>query len=445
MAQSIEDSLRRLVSSLQLARIYPLEHPKSREALDAAYVSLQGLLSRKEELVIGIVGEELAVENEIFFDLSRTLKPMIQHLKERKIERISFLRQLSREELAGFVEFLSLNKDQPGQDPQDYLAKRNIRNIRVTRLKGSSPEPGGLRESVDYIANYENSLNGVSKSLNNVLNGSILDGDALKATVMGMMENLMGGYNNLLKLTSLKKHDLSTFSHMLDASVLSMHFSSRLGFNKEDVLNIGIAALFHDIGKIYISQKIIKKADKLTDEEFGAIKSHTSFGTEILLNYTKTLGILPAVVCFEHHLRYDLKGYPRQAFPKAQHLFSRIVAICDVYDALNERRSYKKNYPPEMIYNLMQREKGRLFDPALLDSFFKIMGVWPVGTICSLSDKRIAIVRQENEDDIFSPKVEAVFPLEQREEIDLRQKKGDLKIEYALDPAEEGRRFLHLV
>ena len=73
------------------------------------------------------------------------------------------------------------------------------------------------------------------------------------------------------------------------------------------------------------------------------------------------------------------------------------------------------------------------------------MGVWPVGTICSLNDKRIAIVRQENEDDIFSPKVEVVFPVEQREEIDLRQKKDILKIEYALDPAEEGRRFLHLV
>ena len=84
MPQSIEDSLRRLVSSLQLARIYPLEHPKFREALDGAYVSLQELLRQKEELVVGIVGEELAVENEIFFDLSRTLKPMIQHLKERE-------------------------------------------------------------------------------------------------------------------------------------------------------------------------------------------------------------------------------------------------------------------------------------------------------------------------------------------------------------------------
>ena len=74
--------------------------------------------------MVGIVGEELAVENEIFFDLSRTLKPMIQHLKERKIERISFRRQLSREELSGFIEFLAVNKEQAGQDAQDFLAKR---------------------------------------------------------------------------------------------------------------------------------------------------------------------------------------------------------------------------------------------------------------------------------------------------------------------------------
>lgn len=444
-SRTIEDSLRSLVSSLQLARIYPMEHPKFREALETAYASLISLLSQRDELVVGIVGEELAVDKEIFFELSRTLKPMIQHLKERNVERITFRRALSRQELAGFIEFLTAAKEQAGADAQDYLTRKGIRNILLAKLKGSPSAPQEAQEAANYIAGYENSLKNVSSSLNSVLSGSAIDAQGLKSTVMNMMGGLMGGQYNFLKLVSLKKHDVSTFGHLLDAAVLAMYFSSRLGFGKEDVLNLGIAALFHDIGKIYISQKIIKKTDKLTDEEFGTITSHTTLGAQILLNYTKTLGVLPAVICFEHHLRYDLKGYPKQAFPKQQHLFSRIVTICDVYDALNERRSYKKNYPPELIYNLMQKEKGRLFDPGLLDNFFKIMGVWPVGTIVALSDKRTAIVRQENEDDIFCPKVEVVFPLEQREEIDLRQKKADLKIEYSLDPAEEGRRFMHLV
>jgi HD-GYP domain-containing protein (c-di-GMP phosphodiesterase class II) len=153
---------------------------------------------------------------------------------------------------------------------------------------------------------------------------------------------------------------------------------------------------------------------------------------------------LPVLVAFEHHMRYDLKGYPKVDVPYTLHVASRIVAICDVYDALAQRRSYKTDYPPEVIYKIMMKERGSAFDPELLDDFFRIIGVWPVGSLVSLTDGRIAVVRQENEAEIFRPKVEAVHPREKREMIDLNTRK-DMGIERSLNPFSEGKAYLYLI
>jgi HD-GYP domain-containing protein (c-di-GMP phosphodiesterase class II) len=224
-----------------------------------------------------------------------------------------------------------------------------------------------------------------------------------------------------------------------------MYFSAKLGLGKEEVREIGIAALFHDIGKLYISRRTLKKTEKLTDYDFEEIKSHTVIGAELLLGYLDSLGVLPVVVCFEHHLKYNLSGYPKSPLIQKPHLASLIVSICDVYDALSQRRGYKLDYSPELIYNLMTRERGTSFEPMLLDKFFKIMGVWPVGSIVALSDARVAVVRDENEEDIFSPKVEVIHPAEKREVLDLREKKGTIKIDRFLNPWKEGKDFLKLL
>jgi hypothetical protein len=98
-----------------------------------------------------------------------------------------------------------------------------------------------------------------------------------------------------------------------------------------------------------------------------------------------------------------------------------------------------------MIYDFMIKEKGKFFKPTLLDNFFKIMGVWPIGTILLLSDSRIAVVRQENEEDIFCPKVEVIKPADKKELIDLKQKKESLKVERALNPFTEAKDYLRLI
>lgn len=443
--EKIENFLKDLAVSLQIAKIYTTEHPSFKGSIDKTYNNLLDILSIKGELTIGFVGEELAFEKEILFDLSKKLRPVIFSFKERNIEIVSFVRGLVKEELTKLVSYFTIPKDELKKSAQEHLLLLGIRHITVGKIGIGGTSEVEVKKSIGRLQLYEDCLDRVDNSVTDVFSGNAIDYLDLRFTMVNVMENLIGRYQEFLKLTAIKKYDIGTFSHLLNVAILSIHFSYKIGFTRDDCLDIGIAALFHDMGKVYISRKIVQKPDRLTDEEFSKIKSHTILGAEILLKYVETLGILPAVVAFEHHLRYDLKGYPKLAFVQKPHIASLLVSICDVYDALTQKRTYKRDYPPKMIYDLMMREKDGAFEPHLLERFFKTMGVWPIGTIVLLSNNNVAIVRQEHEEDIFFPVVQIVSEGSRNELIDLKEKKSGLAIERSLNPLSEGQQYLSLV
>lgn len=445
MLNKIKLSLIHLLSAIQTGKIYSAEHPKLDEFVQQAHNSLQEVLKEKKELVIGIVENELAWEEEIFFDLSQKLKTLILYLQERGIERIYFNQAMSKEELRKFIVFLITPKSETQKEPHDDLAFQGVKNIKAGKIRAlAHNQKWQEKEAEDRLNQYENTLKTVSQSFDKMLNEEEIDYLDLRFNILNVMENFMGRHQELLNLISVKRKDLVTFIHLLNVSVLSMYISSKLGFSKDDVLDIGIAALFHDVGKISVSKHILKKKSKLTDNEYHQVQDHTTLGTKILVRHVDMLGILPVVVAFEHHLRYDLKGYPKLTYTYKPHIASYIVSLCDVYDALAQRRTYKTDYPPIKIYNLMSSEKGKLFDPELLDRFFKILGVWPIGTIVSLSNRWVAVVREANERDIFRPKVEVISPKSKRKEIDLLKKK-ELSIAKALNPFGEGKKYLEMI
>ncbi|MBM3244650.1 MAG: HD domain-containing protein [Candidatus Omnitrophica bacterium] len=446
MFEQIESAFRSIVSAMQIAQLYTTAHPRFSKFLDKAYDELQAILKSQSELVFGIVNGELAYGKEIFFDLSKNLSLAIMRLQQKGVERISFYRGLEKKELAKFIEYLAAPKDEIKKEIEEFLIFSGVKNISAGRIKSDGASNKSASEDKDSRSNlYEASSQNVSRTLQDVLSDEGVDYLNLRFTLSTVMENLITNFEEFIKLTTIKRYNLGTFTHSLNVSILSMFFSSKLHFVKDDVLEIGIAALFHDLGKLHISNKIINKPGRLTDEEFAKMQSHTIIGAEVLLKHVNTLGILPVVVSYEHHLRFGSSGYPKLTFFKEPHVASMIVAICDVYDALYQKRNYKNNFSPDLIYDIMLKEREKVFDPKLLDKFFSMMGVWPVGAIVSLSDKRIAVVREQNEDDIWSPKVEVISPAEAKEKIDLKEKKGQLKIEFALNPWVEGKEYLALI
>jgi len=442
--EEIKLFLKNFMASWQTARIYDTGHKLFVESLEKTYSTLLSLLREKDELVIGILGEELASGENIFFELSKRAIQSITYLKKINVERIVFRKGISKEELIKFIFFLLTPAEKMKHAPQEYVLAAGVTNIEVGKIKASIGDFSDSSEvGKSELIHYQELLKRLSLLLEGLMNNDTVDSLNLKFISNDIMENLKAGYQFFSKLREAKSYDTATFIHLLNVSILSIYFSHKLGFSREDCLDIGVSGLFHDIGKLYIARKIIQKKGKLDEEEFDKIKSHTVLGAEILLKHIDSLTILPVVVAFEHHLQYDLEGYPKSFFPHKLHIASLIISICDVYDALVQRRSYKRDYPPEIIYEIMIKDKGKRFDPDLLDTFFKAMGVWPRRTIVCLEDGRIGIVRQENEDDIFSPVVEIV-DRGPKELVDLKVKK-EIKIKQSLNPLAEGQKYLKLI
>ena len=446
MLAKIEMLFKELLTCLQSAKMYGVVHPMFQRSLEQAYAAFEEVFNDRSEIVIGIVGEELAFEKEIFFDLGKFLRPSILYLKERNIERLAFYRGLSKEELSKFVVVLSGPKENFKTNPQQLLVLAGVENISIGKLKVADRTDKQDKGASGFNPSdlYDSSMNKVVKIISSVLNLEKIDPQVLRLSLNSIIDSLSTQRQELLKLATVKRYDAEVYVHMLNVAIFSMYFSSRLGFSKKDVLDIGVAALFHDIGKMYISRKILRKPDKLSEQEFTSIKSHTVLGGEFMLKYVESLGILPVVVSFEHHLKYDMTGYPRIPLIKKQHVASLIVAICDVYDALSQRRGYKLDYSPDVVYNIMNKDRGSAFDPELLDQFFRFMGFWPIGSLVALNDGSIALVRQENESDIRRPKIEIIFPEDKKRPVDLTQDAA-LSIERYLNPWKEGKEYLRLV
>jgi putative nucleotidyltransferase with HDIG domain len=201
----------------------------------------------------------------------------------------------------------------------------------------------------------------------------------------------------LLGLATIKNYDEYTFNHSVNVAIYAIALGQRIGLPKKLLSHLGMAGLLHDIGKTTIPSGVINKTEKLTPEDWALIHYHPIAGSEIILR-VKEWGELSTrliAAAFEHHLRYDLSGYPRMARKKSITLFGRIVALADFFDALIRPRAYRGfPYVSEKILGFMLERAGKDFDPALVKIFINMIGVFPLGTLVLLDTNEMGIVVQ---------------------------------------------------
>lgn len=161
-----------------------------------------------------------------------------------------------------------------------------------------------------------------------------------------------------------------TGNHVKRVAEYSKLFAQKINLNNDDINRLFMASPMHDIGKIGIPDAILNKAGKLTQEEWEIMKTHTQIGYEILKNSKRETLKTAGIVSYTHHEKWDGTGYPLGLKEKEIHIFGRITAIADVFDALSSERVYKKAWSLEKIYEYFNDEKGKYFDPELIDVFF---------------------------------------------------------------------------
>lgn len=165
--------------------------------------------------------------------------------------------------------------------------------------------------------------------------------------------------------------DSFTFEHSCHVSADAVLLAKAIGLNNNEVRTVKEAGLLHDIGKIGIPESILKKQGKLTDEEYEIMKTHVVNSTEMIHHLPNMDYVIPAVLA--HHERYDGNGYPRGLKGEEIPLLGRILAVCDSYDAITSKRSYKEALSKEYAIAELQRNRGTQFDPVLVDAFVKLI------------------------------------------------------------------------
>jgi putative nucleotidyltransferase with HDIG domain len=193
-----------------------------------------------------------------------------------------------------------------------------------------------------------------------------------ETVVRSLSVAMHGDRSMLIPLLQLKQFDEYTTTHALNVSVLSMALTEFLKLPVRDVRTFGIAGLLHDIGKVSIPREILVKPGKLTPEEREIINSHTVEGARIIIRTQDQLD-LAAVVAYEHHIMIDGGGYPVMRYRRDCHYASRIVHVCDVYDALRTKRPYRDAWEAERVLSYITERAGTEFDATIADAFVRMM------------------------------------------------------------------------
>lgn len=221
--------------------------------------------------------------------------------------------------------------------------------------------------------------------------------------IQNMVDMVLNDDNVLLDMSTIRDYDDYTFTHSINVSILSLCLGHRIHLNKLSLSRLGLGALFHDLGKIDIPKEIVNKAGKLTEKEFIVIKQHPMNSVRRILklraSYDRKAGIL--LPPFEHHLRYDLSGYPKTPRKKPISLFGRIITIVDFYDAITAPRIYRKDsLSPDKALGLMLKDSGTIFDPILLKVFINMLGVYPIGTVLVFDNEELGLVTHAPDEDV---------------------------------------------
>ena len=271
------------------------------------------------------------------------------------------------------------------QDEASRIAIPEV--IAPSRLGKSIPDDDSADQEVtSLVADITSAIDDVSRT------GEVNTKKAHETPLLDLVGPLGDNAQIALILSSLRRHDEYTYDHSINVGLLSICLGRFLGWRGRDLHEFGIAALIHDVGKLYTPLEILNKPGRLTPQEWVVMKRHPRDGYDILLEGGVGSPMAP-YIALEHHTAPDGTGYPPLSYPPDQmHEGSRIVKLADVYDAFTTIRPYRSQSRPKEVLKMLTRQRGTHFDGDLVDAFVEMMGEYPIATTLKLKSGRIGLV-----------------------------------------------------
>jgi HD-GYP domain-containing protein (c-di-GMP phosphodiesterase class II) len=270
--------------------------------------------------------------------------------------------------------------------------------------------------------------------------GNAINAQGAQKMVDEISESVARNTSALISLARLKTADDYTYMHSVAVCAMMIALSRQLGLSETQTRSAGLAGLLHDLGKAVMPPGILNKPGKLTDEEFAIMRAHPVEGHKML----KMVGDMDPMamdVCLHHHEKVDGSGYPKGLKDKEITLFAKMGAVCDVYDAITSNRPYKAGWDPaESLRKMAEWCEGH-FDRAVFQAFVKSLGIYPIGSLVRLASGKIAVVIEQTNKSLITPRVKAFYSVKSElritpEIVDLSSANANDKIVGREDPSQ---------
>ncbi len=353
--------------------LYEKGHPARERAVDESYEKLRDLVDGEGERLFTFVDREVVFHRQVLRDLKDW--EWGPRLADVGIERIEINESVTRADYDEFLRdaFLRFNGESLDTTEARYMRHTGIRygSILVsTEGDEQADEILGTTATIAYT--LQDDIETIEWMHQQVQDEGEIPMLEAEMVVRSLSTAMHSQEEVILPLLQLKAFDQYTTTHSTNVAVLAMALAEYIGLQGQDVRVMGVAGLLHDLGKVRIPKDLLTKPGAFTDEERLVMQRHPGEGARIILDRDIRLEV-PAIVAYEHHIMLNGGGYPSMHYARPTHIASRLVHVCDVYDALCTKRPYRDAWPSQTALSLLEENTGDDFDPLFAVPFVRLM------------------------------------------------------------------------
>ena len=396
-----------LHAATRAIRLYPVENEAVKKSLEDLNGVTTEILTREGEFELRVTSEFIFInQTRLRLDLDNyaSFTQILSLFRSAGVGVARVMPGVWPRDWLVFLSALQAPSSEAAEDRFVDLAERltagGVSLIEVGPFSGVDDD-GDFRERSKEAAKrtYSQSVAATKDVINSVRMGRGVNLKKVKRVVQGIVDQILNEETSLLGLTTIRDYDEYTFTHSVNVCIFSVALGRRLGLGKRQLYDLGLAALFHDLGKSRVPVDVLNKVEQLSDSDWRFIAAHPWMGLLTLfhLRGQQELPYRAMTVAYEHHMKCDLSGYPKNVRPRSLSIFSKIVAVADGFDAATSRRAYQTDpLSPAAVLAGMRDNPRRGLDSVVVKAFINLLGIYPVGTLVVLDTFELAVVHAVN-------------------------------------------------
>jgi len=411
LRQAGRDFVGSLYTALRSLKLYPLENSQVQKALDELTATAAALLQIEAELEIRLASDFIFVNQtrlRLGLDNYASFSHVLGVLRSCGVGIVRVDEAVDRKEWQVFVSLLLSLANRAAEPNKLFELQQRMTQGGVSHLLVEAEVEGEEAADTDEEASkevakrtYERSVTVTKEVINSVRMGRSASVKKVKRAVQGIVDQVLANEVSIVGLTTIRDYDEYTFTHSVNVCIFSVAMGRRLGLTKLQLYGLGLAALFHDVGKSRVPLEVLAKDGPLNEEEWRIMQAHPWLGVLTLFGL-RGYGEIPyrsMIAAYEHHMKVDLTGYPKSIRPRTLSVYSKIVACADAFDAATTRRVYQTTpIQPDQVLREIWTNPRRGQDKVIVKALINLLGIYPVGTCVILDTYEMGIVQAANPD-----------------------------------------------